>query len=147
MSLVRRIPLWFWWVLVIWLVCLPWPGMAPQADSGVQWVPFAGAADRPRDVIANVLLFLPFGYLFAVAHPRRGYALVVATAALISLTAESVQLLSPARYPSATDVVVNTAGAFLGAWFHRPQVTGQEIYSPPQPNAVPNRPKSVDMSH
>lgn len=113
-------PLWCWWVIVIWLVCLPWPGMAPQADSDVQLVPFTGAADRPRDVIANVLLFLPFGYLFAASHPRRGWLLLLGTAAAISLTAESLQLLSPARYPSATDVVVNTGGAFLGGWLrHR----------------------------
>ena len=119
MSFVRRMPLWFWWVIVIWLVCLPWPGMAPQADSHVQLVPFAGAADRPRDVVANIFLFLPFGYLFAASHPRRGYALLLATAAAISLTAESLQVLSPARYPSATDVVVNTGGAFLGGWLRR----------------------------
>lgn len=113
-------PLWSWWVIVIWLVCLPWPGMAPQADRDVQLVPFTGRADRPRDVIANVLLFLPFGYLFAAAHPRRGYLRLLATAAAISLTAESLQLLSPARYPSATDVVMNTGGAFLGGWLrHR----------------------------
>jgi glycopeptide antibiotics resistance protein len=120
MSLVRRMPLWFWWVIVIWLVCLPWPGMAPQADSHIQLVPFTGEADRPRDVIANILLFLPFGYLFAVSHPRRGYTLLLATAAVISLIAESLQLLSPARYPSATDFIVNIGGAFLGGWLrHR----------------------------
>ena len=120
MAVARRIPLWFWWVLVIWLVCLPWPGMAPQANSDVQLVPFAGPADRPRDVIANVLLFLPLGYLFAVAHPRRGYATLLTAAAAVSLTAEALQLLSPARFPSATDVVVNTGGAFLGGWWrHR----------------------------
>ena len=113
MSFVRRMPLWFWWVIVIWLVCLPWPGMAPQADSQVQLVPFTG------DVVANIFLFLPFGYLFAASHPRRGYALLLATAAAISLTAESLQVLSPARYPSATDVVVNTGGAFLGGWLRR----------------------------
>jgi glycopeptide antibiotics resistance protein len=106
--------------MVIWLVCLPWPGMAPQADSDVQFVPFSGAADRPRDVIANVLLFLPFGYLFVASHPRRGYLLLLGSAAAVSLTAESLQLLSPARYPSATDVVVNTGGALLGGWLrHR----------------------------
>ena len=126
MSFVRRMPLWFWWVVVIWLVCLPWPGMAPQADSQVQLVPFTGAADRPRDVLANIFLFLPFGYLFAVSHPHRGYGLLVATAAAISLTAETLQVLSPARYPSATDVVVNTAGALLGGWLRRSHAAVRE---------------------
>jgi glycopeptide antibiotics resistance protein len=124
MSFVRRMPLWSLWVVVIWLVCLPWPGMAPQADSHVQFVPFAGAADRPRDIIANILLFLPLGYLFARSHPRRGYVLLSVTAAAISLTAESLQILSPARYPSATDVVVNTAGAVLGGWLWHRRVRG-----------------------
>jgi glycopeptide antibiotics resistance protein len=120
MSFARRMPVWFWWVVVIWLVCMPWPGMAPQTNREVQLVPFVGDADRPRDVIANVLLFLPFGYLFALAHPRRGYLLLVAVAAAVSLTAEALQLLGPARFPSATDVVVNTGGAFAGGWWrHR----------------------------
>ena len=119
MAFVRRIPAWCWWVILILLVCLPWPGMAPRADNQVQLVPFTGAADRPRDIIANIFLFLPFGYLFALSHPRRGYALLVAIAAAISLSAESLQVLSPARYASATDVVVNTIGAFLGGWFRR----------------------------
>ena len=119
LSPARRVPLWVWWVIVILLVCLPWPGMKPHAQSTPQFVPFTGAADRPKDVAANLLLFLPFGYLFAAAHPRRGYAVLVMTAAAISLGAEALQTLSPARFPSATDVVVNTAGAFVGGWSRR----------------------------
>lgn len=119
MGFLRRIPVWFWWVLVVWLVCFPWPGMTPYAGHGVQLVPFAGAADRPRDVFVNLLLFLPFGYLFALAHPQRGYLVLVASAAAVSLSAEALQLFSPARFPSATDVVVNAAGAFAGGWIRR----------------------------
>ena len=111
--------LWGWWVLVIWLVCLPWPGMTPYAGRDVQLVPFAGAADRPRDVIANVVLFVPFGYLFAAAHPRRGYPTLLVAAAAVSLTAEALQLFSPARFPSATDIFVNTGGALVGGVWRR----------------------------
>jgi glycopeptide antibiotics resistance protein len=119
MSFARRIPVWFWWAVVIWLVCLPWPGMAPQANSEVQFVPFAGKADGLRDIVANIVLFLPLGYLFAAAHPRRGFGVLVTVAVAVSLTAETLQLLSPARFPSATDVVVNTGGAFVGGWLRR----------------------------
>lgn len=93
--------------------------MKPHVQSSPQFVPFMGAADRPRDIVANLLLFLPFGYLFAAAHPRRGYFALLAAAAAISLGAEALQTLSPARFPSATDVVVNTAGAFAGGWVRR----------------------------
>ena len=119
MSFVRRIPLWFWWAVVVWLVCLPWPGMTAHADRDVQLVPFASSADRPRDVVANLLLFVPFGYLFVAAHPRRGYAVLLAVAAAVSLVAEALQLFSATRFPSATDLLTNSAGALAGGWCGR----------------------------
>ena len=116
MRLARSIPLWVCWAIVIWLVCLPWPGMAPQANNEVQLVPFTGPADRPTDVIANLLLFLPFGFLFAAYYPRAPLWMLIAAAAAVSLAAEALQLVSAARFSSATDVVVNVCGAALGGW-------------------------------
>jgi glycopeptide antibiotics resistance protein len=43
----------------------------------------------------------------------------VAAAFLLSLAAESSQLLSRRRIPSVTDVVTNTAGAWIGAGWAR----------------------------
>ena len=69
------------------------------------------------DVIANVGLFVPLGFLYAVARqnddvpPTR--ILLVALAA--SGAIESVQLFEVTRYASLSDVIANGVGAFLGA--------------------------------
>ena len=62
-------PLWVWWIPLVWAISFPWVGFAPRPQwSRVHMVPFADPADRPRDVTANIALFVPFGYSYA----RRG---------------------------------------------------------------------------
>lgn len=73
------------------------------------------------DVLANVALFLPLGFLYSVARqdadvpPRR--ILLVALAA--SAAIESVQLFEVTRFASLSDVLANGAGAYLGAVLQR----------------------------
>ena len=73
----------------------------------------------PADVVANVLLFLPLGFLFRVSAPRSvGHVLTVVAACLVSLTFESLQLFLPGRFASPVDVMSNTLGAGLGSLVH-----------------------------
>jgi hypothetical protein len=67
----RRIPVWCWWIAVVWAVSIPWVGFTatPQWDR-VHWIPFTDPADKPKDLVANVALLLPFGISFA--RGRRG---------------------------------------------------------------------------
>jgi len=98
---------------VVWAVSFPWLGLTarPQWDR-VHPIPFTDPADRPRDMIANIALFVPFGFSYC----RRGAIWhAVAIAAAISVTAEATQLFSTTRFPSATDVTAALAGAALGA--------------------------------
>ena len=70
------------------------------------------------DAIANVLLFVPIGFLFPLTRPGADSTPIVfttAVGALISAGIESTQLFEPARYTSALDVVTNGAGAAVGA--------------------------------
>jgi glycopeptide antibiotics resistance protein len=87
------------------------------ADHGIRTtVEFLEAA-------SNVVMFLPFGVLGAVllAHARRPWAplvvgLVVAGAGFaLSALIETVQLAIPGRVSTVQDVVLNGAGALLGA--------------------------------
>ncbi len=76
----------------------------------------AGRADRG----SNVLLYLPLGFLLALAYARASHrflALLLATltGALISLAIEVTQVYISVRVPSLTDLSLNTAGALLGA--------------------------------
>jgi glycopeptide antibiotics resistance protein len=69
------------------------------------------------DFVANVLLFVPFGFLYRLAH-RRGMSGVIGACvagAAASGAIELVQMWAPQRFASPFDVVANTFGAGLGA--------------------------------
>jgi hypothetical protein len=78
------------------------------------------------DVIANILGFMPFGFVlcgfFALSRPR-GQAILISTlvGALLSLTVESLQYYIPQRDSSLTDVMSNTTGTLLGALIAHPE--------------------------
>ena len=69
------------------------------------------------DLVANLALFVPLGFLYAVARKdaatRPGRVFVVALIA--SAAVESVQLFEVSRYASLADILANGAGAYLGA--------------------------------
>src|SRR5262245_50812077 len=108
-----RVPLWLWWIPLVWVMSFPWVGFTPHPQwSRVHPIPFTDPADRSRDVVANIALFVPFGYSYA----RRGaWWKAIVVAALVSVTAEATQLFSTDRFPSATDVSAGLIGAALGA--------------------------------
>lgn len=106
-------PLWVWWIPLVWAISLPWAGLTKDPQwARVHAVPFTDPADRPRDLIANIALFIPFGY--SLARGRR-WPLVLVVTAGVSLAAEATQLFGTVRYPSATDVTAAVIGAAIGA--------------------------------
>jgi len=109
----RGVRLWVWWVLVVWAISFPWSGRTSRPQwNRVHSVPFTDPADRPRDVIANIILFVPFGF----SCGRRGaWWKAVGIAAVVSVIAETTQLFSTSRFPSATDVTAAIGGTAFGA--------------------------------
>ena len=87
-----------------------------QFDWPSRWrVMFTGGA---IDVVANVLLFLPLGFLFRLARRaefRHSTLTVLWVGALLSMAIESAQLFERTRYTSVLDVTTNALGAWLGA--------------------------------
>ncbi|MFN8582551.1 MAG: VanZ family protein, partial [Gemmatimonadaceae bacterium] len=70
------------------------------------------------DIVANVLLFVPLGFLYRVATQlSRRHAVMRALAAglLVSMGIEALQLFEAERYTSILDVATNGVGAVLGA--------------------------------
>ena len=70
------------------------------------------------DVVTNVLLFLPVGFLATLARrdERSGAAWrALLVGALLSAGIECAQLFEAMRYPSPWDVIANALGASLGA--------------------------------
>jgi len=103
------------WVGVIIFVVVPWYRVQDHSHwAGVQWVPFLTPPIRLRDMIANTLFYIPFGYLGVRAIDRR-VGRVVVLAGLLSLLTEFSQVFSHGRFPSSTDLVCNTLGAWAGA--------------------------------
>ena len=107
-----RLPLWVWWIPVVWAASFP-VGLTPAPQwHRVHLVPFTDPADKLTDLAINLLLFVPFGYSF-VDRPGRWRWLPLAAAA-VSTSAELSQLFSTVRYPSGTDVVYAIVGALAG---------------------------------
>lgn len=82
--------------------------------ADVEWVPFS-IYRRPFDVVANMLLFVPFGVAVAWRGPRARVRQAAVAAFLLSLAIETGQVFTHNRAATVTDVLTNTAGAWLGA--------------------------------
>lgn len=86
----------------------------------VRWLESAFGLPRPTgyDVVqtaANVVLFVPLGWL-AVALTRWSWWQVTVAGLVLSSGIEVGQaLLRPERFATVSDVVANTSGALLGA--------------------------------
>lgn len=125
-SFVRR-------VVVPWLLAaygvglalvLLWPTPVDRgASEAVQavvrlahWLGFEWVSYSTVEVSANVVLFVPLGWLVAALLPRAFWWVGVLLGVGVSVTAEAAQLLFlPERFSSVVDVVANSAGALLGA--------------------------------
>jgi glycopeptide antibiotics resistance protein len=87
-----------------------------QFDRPTEWrIMLTGT---PVDVAANVLLFVPLGFLFRLAsvhHGKHAAMRVLGGGMLLSMAIECAQLFEIERYSSPIDVVTNAFGAWLGA--------------------------------
>jgi len=83
----------------------------------VQWIPFVTPPVRLRDILINIAMYWPLGYLFARQRADNGAWLRAAFFALgLSLFTEWTQLYSHSRFPSLTDTTCNIIGTIWGAW-------------------------------
>lgn len=126
-SLKPRTGLLCFWLLVLFLIPLfPLTNFVghPHWDA-IRWIPFQDFSltqNMLMDVIGNIGWFMIFGYLFHYwmgkdSSPFQSIAKVVLIAAGVSLLLEFFQVFCHNRIPSMTDVVCDTLGAGLGAYF------------------------------
>ncbi|MDW4574266.1 VanZ family protein [Microbacterium sp. M3] len=106
-------------VLLAWLVLfkLDVPVVGGVTRS-IKLVPFVAGqgfgASVPAEVVANVLIFVPFGAYLALLAPARSLPRITATLAGASFALESVQFVLAVGSSDVTDVLVNTAGGLAG---------------------------------
>jgi glycopeptide antibiotics resistance protein len=102
--------------LAIWL-CLwarigfPWRSFQwTPSFRHVQLIPFMEGSVRGQ--LLNVVAFVPLGIIATRLgwHPRT----VIVVGFAVSLLTEFLQLFSTRRYPSTTDLILNTAGVVIG---------------------------------
>ncbi len=133
-------------LLVLWSLFIAYGTLLPfqfQGNLAGAWARLSAlveAVGRPTsraDVVSNVLLFVPWGFLYAVRAEGRGRGPARATARAIaggfalSAAVELAQLFLPSRTTSVIDLANNTAGSALGALAARPVARrARDIWSP-----------------
>lgn len=124
---------WVYAALTVYASLYPLEGWRDTGASPFDYL----ASPWPRyvtafDLGANILGYLPYGFLCALAlYPKlRGlgaFAVSVASALVLSLGLEAAQSYLPARVANNLDMLCNVAGAACGAWVGTlvaPQVLG-----------------------
>lgn len=117
--------------LLIYVVAVAWVTLRPRTSSfqpSAEWIPLSNIIDVLREgrsvsyadagqLLGNIALFLPFGWLVPMLWRRlRSFWTIVVLAAATSLAIEVSQwLFIFGRQSSVDDVILNTAGAFVGA--------------------------------
>ncbi|MET4159484.1 VanZ family protein [Agromyces sp. PvR057] len=113
-SFAAYLALLFW--IVLWKLELPYVGSG--ALRQVKLVPFVSdacnGASAPSEVVANVLLFVPFGVLLGLLAPAWPWWRTVAVLAAASLALEVAQYALAVGSSDVTDLVTNTLGGVLG---------------------------------
>ncbi|BDV30339.1 VanZ family protein [Microbacterium terricola] len=101
--------------LVLWKLDIPWVG---GVDRVIKLVPFVAGnglgSSAPSEVLANLVLFLPFGVHLGLLAPSWRWWRVLATAAGASLALEVTQYVLAVGSSDITDVIMNSAGGLLG---------------------------------
>lgn len=86
------------------------------APGPLEWWPAGSGGTTIADVVLNVVLFVPLGFLAdRLGGGRRAPWRTALLGVVVSLAIEVTQLFIPGRYTSLVDVASNGAGAWLGA--------------------------------
>lgn len=99
------------WLFGWALFGFPWTSFTPTPRlSKASLVPLSKT--RRRDQLLNFMYYVPLGAIGILS----GWSLPFTAAAAFGLSAvtELVQIFSTTRYPSSTDLILNTAGAIVG---------------------------------
>ena len=101
--------------LLIWLVLFKLQynisSILNYHHRSLNLIPFAAPS---REMIDNVIIFIPFGVLLNVNFKKVGFLPKLAIILFFSLTAELIQFILAIGATDITDIITNTVGGFLG---------------------------------
>ncbi|MFP3466778.1 VanZ family protein [Leifsonia sp. SIMBA_070] len=94
------------------------PDVSGEGVRAVKLVPFVASegfgVSNPSEMLANVVLFVPFGVYLAILAPRWRWWRVAAVVASASVALEVTQYVLAVGSSDVTDVILNTTGAVCG---------------------------------
>jgi len=143
MGKIERALLPFWALFIALVGTFPFTNFVGHSHwEYIQWLPTADNIRSWRflfDIVANMALFLPLGYLlnrsYSTTTARHSLFLATGGAFLLSLSIEWFQVYCHNRHPSPADVISNVTGSLIGAFLsiYRPKMTA----SPPDRSHAP----------
>lgn len=111
---------WLRWLLLWGYVCLIiygslYPFTGWQMPTGVQWLFSISTDFSAPDMLANVLFYIPFGFLLILGRRLRAIPAIILSALALSTSMETAQAFLPNRVTSLMDILLNGFGAGMGA--------------------------------
>jgi glycopeptide antibiotics resistance protein len=104
--------------IVLWKLEAPYVGAAALLPRPIKLIPFLPSAEAggsaPLEVVANIVLFVPFGLYLGLLAPSWRTWQAAGVFAGASLILEIVQHALSTGSFDITDVIVNTAGGLTG---------------------------------
>ena len=103
---------------ILWKFALPWIGEAAGLPHPIKLIPFLpdgeAGVSNPFEVLANILLFVPFGIYLGALVPRWRWWQLTAVFLGASLVLETTQHLIATGSFDTSDLIANTAGGVVG---------------------------------
>lgn len=121
-------------VLAIYLCALVWlvmfkfsadiAGVFDYHRRSLNLIPFAGLTRTNfSEMVANIIVFIPFGLLLSVAYKQLSFRRKLAIVCASSVAAEILQYIFAIGATDINDVIANTSGGLLGLalyhWGHK----------------------------
>jgi glycopeptide antibiotics resistance protein len=104
--------------IVVWKLEVPYIGAAALLPRPIKLIPFLPSAEAggsaPLEIVANIVLFIPFGLYLGLLRPSWQTWKLVGAFAGASLVLEITQHVLSTGSFDMTDVIVNTAGGLVG---------------------------------
>jgi glycopeptide antibiotics resistance protein len=103
---------------VVWKLDVPYVGAAALLPRPIKLIPFVPSAEAgasaPIEIVANIVLFVPFGLYLGLLAPRWPWWKLMGVFIGASLILEATQHLLSTGSFDTTDVIVNTLGGLAG---------------------------------
>ena len=118
MKLLSKTVLTLYLVTLLWLILFKFSldvSSISSYETGLNLIPFDGASHQdPGEMVANFMVFIPFGLLLGVNLKRSTVWRKLAFICGLSLAAEMIQLIFSIGTADITDVIMNSSGGLLG---------------------------------